>query len=252
MPSYTTADGTRLSYTDTGTGRPALLFIHGWNSNLRHWEPQARAFARRHRVIRVDRRGHGRSDAPPRGYHPREQADEIAALLRARRVRSAVAIGHAGGTPTTLELARRHPRLVKAIVLVDGSTPGTHEQRRQILETMQGDDYADQVRRAYQGFFASTTDRRKVAQWAKEAARTPQHVAVGNMLGSLSTDVAATAKRIKQPALYINATGPHSAASLLEWLPQAEFAQVIGSGHFPHLEVPDQVNAILGNFVARL
>ncbi len=32
----------------------------------------------------------------------------------------------------------------------------------------------------------------------------------------------------------------------------AEFAQVIGSGHLPQLEVPEQVNAILRNFMARL
>ena len=99
MPFYTSEDGTRLHYRLVGSGRPALLFIHGWCGNLGHWEPQARAFGRRHRVLRVDRRGDGRSEAPARGYGPREQADEIAALARSLRIRGAVAIGHAGGTP---------------------------------------------------------------------------------------------------------------------------------------------------------
>ena len=254
MPYYTSTDGARLSYTDAEKGRPTLLFIHRWNSNLRHWGPQARSFSRRHRVIRVDRRGHGRSSAPERGYRPREQADQIAELLRSLRLRSVVAIGHAVGSPATMELTRRHPRLVKAMVLVDGAAPVTDggARTRRMAEALRGDDYANQVDRAYHRFFAPTTDRRKVAQWASEAVRTPQHVSVGNMVGMLSTDVAAAAKRIKQPVLCINATGPHSADSPREWLPQAEFAQVIGSGHFPRLEVPAHVNATLRDFIARL
>ena len=254
MPYYKSADGTRLAYTDAGKGRPTLVFIHGWNSNSHHWDPQARAFSRRHRVIRVDRRGHGRSEAPARGYRPREQADELAALLRARRVRSAVVIGHAGGAATTLELTQRHPRLVKAVVIVDGPGPSTDggARQRRMAEALGRDDYADQVRHAYRGFFMPTTDRRDVERWADEAARTPQHVSVGNMLGGSRADIARIAKRIKQPALYINATGPYSAASVREWLPQAEFAQVIASGHFPQVEVPEQVNPILQSFIDRL
>ena len=254
MPYYTNADGARLHYTDAGKGRPTVLFIHGWNSNLHHWEPQARSFSRRQRVIRVDRRGHGSSSAPKGGYRPREQADQIAELLRSLRLRSVVAIGHAGGAATTMELTRRHPRLVKALVLVDGAPPVTDggARTRRMAEALRRDDYADQVDVAYHRFFAPTTDPRKVARWAAEAARTPQHVSVANMAGSLSTDIVATAKRIKQPVLCINATGPHSAESVSGWLPQAEFAQVIGSGHFPQLEVPEQVNAILRNFIARL
>ena len=93
---------------------------------------------------------------------------------------------------------------------------------RRMAEALRRDDYADQVDIAYHRFFAPTTDPRKVARWAAEAARTPQHVSVGNMAGSLSTDIVATAKRIKQPVLCINATGPHSAESVSVWLPQAE------------------------------
>src|SRR5262245_13527393 len=67
MPELTTDDGARIYYEVEGAGDPALVFVHGWCSNLRHWDPQAEHFSRRHRVLRVDRRGYGRSPAPE-GY----------------------------------------------------------------------------------------------------------------------------------------------------------------------------------------
>ena len=87
MPFHESPDGSRLHYRLAGSGEQGLIFIHGWCGNTEHWEPQARAFARTHRVLRVDRRGDGRSDAPEGGYHPRDQADEMAGLIEALGLR---------------------------------------------------------------------------------------------------------------------------------------------------------------------
>ncbi|MBW1886212.1 MAG: hypothetical protein JRJ58_21990 [Deltaproteobacteria bacterium] len=46
--------------------------MHGGCSNPRHWDAQMRYFAKPHRVVAVDRRGHGRSDAPGRAIRPRK------------------------------------------------------------------------------------------------------------------------------------------------------------------------------------
>lgn len=252
MAFYAAADGTRLHYRLAGSGRPALLFIHGWCGNVGHWDPQARALSRTHRVLRVDRRGDGRSEAPEHGYRPREQADEIAALARSLRVRSAVAIGHAGGAPATLELATRHPGLVKALVLIDwGPDLRPLEQRRQVGQ-LPVEGYEAALAERYEGFFSPTADRRKVRAWAAAAACTPRHVAMANREGSAATNHGALLSRVKQPALWINSTRRNAAELVHELLPHAELAQVVGAGHFPQLEVPEQVNAILRDFLARL
>jgi 3-oxoadipate enol-lactonase len=81
MPFYEAADGTWLHYTDSrGRARP-LLLIHGWCGRLEHWEPQARSLRRDHRVIRVDLRGHGRSEAPQTRYDREEFAHDVAKLM---------------------------------------------------------------------------------------------------------------------------------------------------------------------------
>ena len=196
MPYYTSADGTRLHYLDSGEGRPALLFIHGWCGDVRHWEPQARAFRGRHRVVRVDRRGDGRSQAPARGYLPREQADDIATLVRSLRIRRVVAIGHAGGAPATLELAGRHPGLVSALVVVDWA-PDLRPASQRRAAPLPEEGYEAALARRYEGFFGPAADRRRVRRWAAEAARTPRHVAMANRDGLVKTSPRALLRRVK-------------------------------------------------------
>ena len=62
---------------------------------------------------------------------------------------------------------------------------------------------------------------------------------------TLLGDVRAGWQRLRRPLLCIDATGRHTAESLREVLPQAEFAKVVGSGHLAQLDVPDQANAML-------
>ncbi len=254
MPFHRSPDGTRIHYRLAGSGEQGLIFIHGWCGNTAHWEPQARAFARTHRVLRVDRRGDGRSDAPPGGYGPRDQADEIAGLIEALGMRDLVAIGHAGGTPATLQLAARHPELVRANVVIDwGPDLRPLRERRGSVGQLPAEDegYAEDLARRYEAFFGRYTDHEQVRAWAAEAARTPRHVAMGNRAGSTQFSHAALLQRIRQPTLWINATRP-SLDFLGTLLPHAEQAWVIGSGHFPQLETPQQVNVLLRNFLGRI
>ena len=57
----------RMFFTDEGSGDPPLLFVHGYTCDSHDWSWQLSHFARSHRVIAVDLRGHGRSSAPEDG-----------------------------------------------------------------------------------------------------------------------------------------------------------------------------------------
>ena len=254
MPFHESQDGTRIHYRLAGSGDQGLIFIHGWCGNTEHWEPQARAFARTHRVLRVDRRGDGRSDAPASGYHPRDQADEMAGLIEALGMRDLVAIGHAGGTPATLQLSTRHPDLIKANVVIDWGpdTRPLRERRGRVGQLPSEDEgYEQNLAERYKGFFGPYADPEKVRGWAATAARTPRHVAMANRVGGSQISHTALLRRTKQPTLWINSTRP-SLRFLRDLLPHAEQAWVIGAGHFPQLETPEQVNVLLRNFLGRL
>ena len=252
--------GVRLHYTDAGAGEPALLFVHGWSSNLRHWEPQARHFRRRHRVVRIDLRGHGRSPAPELpvpGYSIPRHAEDLAALLTRLGLSAVVAVGHSSGGWVALALAARFPELVRAVVVVDSgfdpAVPPAELEEHPILRHLRRGPFAEQIARSYRGMFRDFSDPALRERTAREAARTSPLASERTVRANLSTDRAALAGAVRQPVLCVYASNtPRSAAEIRAIIPDAQFAQVVGAGHFLQLEVPAQLNAMIGRFLELL
>ena len=113
------ADGTVLAVRDENprADADAVVLVHGWTQDHTSWDdvvPELRRQAPELRVIAHDARGHGWSDAGPRGTWTIDQtADDVAEvidqLVPAGRV---VVAGHSLGGPVIMALAERHPHLV--------------------------------------------------------------------------------------------------------------------------------------------
>ena len=259
MAKLTTRDGTRIFYKVRGEGRPPFLFIHGWCSNLGHWDAQTRYFARRHRVLAVDRRGHGRSDVPAAGYTAKQHAADLAEVARLEKIRAAIVVGHAGGGPATLEFARSYPKLARAVVLVDSivgpsarigdSTDPAGMALAGMIGPLEGENGAAVLKEMYGGFFSEHAGRIG-RQAIAEALQTPLEVAAAE-LRSLAIDTQAIAKQLRQPVLWLT-VAPADQMAVGKVFRNVQFGQVVGSGHFPQLEVPDQTNAMIERFVATL
>lgn len=76
------ADGCLLNVTVEGRdGGPTLMLSNSLGCTLQMWEPQMRAFTQVFRVIRYDRRGHGRSSVPPGPYSVERFGRDVLAIL---------------------------------------------------------------------------------------------------------------------------------------------------------------------------
>lgn len=108
MSHFHATDGTRLFYRDWGTGRP-IVFVSSWALDSRAWARHMRHFnALGYRAIALDRRGHGRSDDPGRGYELDRLADDLAELLDHLDVRDAVLVAHSMATGECTRCLARH------------------------------------------------------------------------------------------------------------------------------------------------
>ena len=121
MPRVT-ANGVDLYFEAHGDGE-AILGIHGTPSSALLWVDAAGELASRGRCIIYDRRGFGRSDRVDSDGSLRliDHVDDAAALLDVLSATPAVVIGRSTGGLIALDLARRFPDLVRALVLLEAA-----------------------------------------------------------------------------------------------------------------------------------
>jgi pimeloyl-ACP methyl ester carboxylesterase len=245
--------GIKLAYEDRGTGKPAFVFVHGWTCNRSFFAPQAAHFARQHRVVSIDLRGHGESDKPQGPYTRAQDADDIAYVIEHLGLGPVVAVGHSMGGTIVLQLAAAHPERVAAIVMVDPAPFVFAPEQRAGVEAMVAAIEAgnQEPRRQFIAkLFLPTSDRKLVEDVLAVMLATPSHVAASAMRGDLAFDGPAVAAQCTVPALHLAATPPlNPPHRMAEWLPAVVNAWTVGAGHFNQLEVPDQVNAMIEGFL---
>ena len=120
--------GARLYYEVEGAGHP-LLLLHAGIANLRMWDLHMPALAERHRVIRYDMRGFGRSENEDVPFSNRA---DLAAVLDHLEAESAYVCGASRGGVIALDFTLEQPDRVDALIFVAGGisgyeTPGTPE-----------------------------------------------------------------------------------------------------------------------------
>jgi pimeloyl-ACP methyl ester carboxylesterase len=111
---------TELWYDETGEGPPVVL-LHEGVVDSRIWDPVVPLLAGRHRVIRYDQRGFGRSPLP-RG--PYSLVGDLISVLDAAGVDRAALVGCSRGGGIALTAAVERPERVSALVLAGSALPG--------------------------------------------------------------------------------------------------------------------------------
>jgi len=120
------APGDRIHFLDWGgQARPGVLLIHGLSNTAWSWAPVARRMRGTRRVVAMDLRGHGLSDAPTDGYDQAGfSADVVAAAegsgLLASSVDRVVLAGHGFGAVVAAWAAAELGDRCAGLVLVDG------------------------------------------------------------------------------------------------------------------------------------
>jgi pimeloyl-ACP methyl ester carboxylesterase len=117
---YVDVDGARLYFESGGRGHPVVL-LHGGLVDGRSWDEQMPVLAERHRVVRVDLRGYGRSEAEPVSFSLVDDLDRVLSHLNLERV-SLVGLSAGGGL--AVEFALAHPDAIERLVLVGPGLPG--------------------------------------------------------------------------------------------------------------------------------
>jgi pimeloyl-ACP methyl ester carboxylesterase len=97
---------------------PPLVLVHGGVGGITMFGPNLPALAAGRRVIAVELQGHGHTADIDRPLRFELMADDIAALLAQLKIAQADVMGYSLGGGVALQIAIRHPQLVRRLVVV--------------------------------------------------------------------------------------------------------------------------------------
>jgi pimeloyl-ACP methyl ester carboxylesterase len=108
---YVEVRGMRLHVAEAGEGEPVVL-LHGFPQHWYGWRRLLPLLSGEYRLICVDQRGFGWSDAPAKGYDTDSRVADVLALMDGLGLDKARLIGHDWGAWTGFHLCLRAPERI--------------------------------------------------------------------------------------------------------------------------------------------
>jgi pimeloyl-ACP methyl ester carboxylesterase len=258
------ADGVRVAYAVQGPEQgPWLTLVHGLTQDRRVWSAQQASLAAAYRLLSIDLRGHGASDAPEQGYGPVEYAGDVLAVLDALGVAATHFWGTHTGAGVGLLLAAEHPERVASLVLEGAVIPGVpvaaveaeFARMRQVI-AQQGLDAARAAWFDESPFFAAMRADPLCCRASEHRAMVLGFSGAPWLAGPGATvpDVVGRLGELRQPVVLINGVDDlpefhETAARLTRDLRSVSRYVIPGTGAFPLWEYPDAVTPVVARFL---
>src|SRR5215217_7886898 len=135
--NYASVNGLRMYYEIHGTGRP-LVVLHGAYMTIETMGEIVPSLAETRQVIAAELQGHGHTADIDRPLSYEHMADDVAALVAEVGIDKADVFGFSLGGGVALQLAIRHPEVVRKLVAASASytSDGLYPEVRDTIETI--------------------------------------------------------------------------------------------------------------------
>ena len=253
-----------IAYDVRGQG-PPLVLIQGLGVGRWGWEPVVDRLARQFRVITIDNRGIGASDAPVGSYSTRAMAGDVVAVLDDAGVESASVVGTSLGGMVAQELALTHPERVERLVLV-ATIPGGRLTAPMPLKTAYLLTWAPLMRseQRLRGFVEHNLGPETLRRRAKVVRRLmalkrahpqPEPAWRAQATAGVLFDPLGRQRRITQPTLILQGTAdqvvnPVNAELLADLIPDTCLRYVEGAGHLICWDEPRRFVRLVSGFLS--
>ena len=253
--------GRTVAFERRGHG-PPLVLLHGALADSRDWRPQLDALSDEFTVVAWDAPGCGASFDPHADYGLDGYADCLAALIEALGLERPHVLGLSFGSGLALELFRRHPALVRSLVLVSAYAGWAGSLGREVAEQRRhsflrdADRPIDQVVREFSTTLFADSVPAGVVDEVVEMMRDSRPAGLRAMASAFAdADLRDVLPLIDVPTLLLygeaDMRSPISVGEDLHArIPGSAFVVIPGVGHMVNVEAPERFNAEVRGFLS--
>ncbi len=256
-----TVDGVQIAVSEQGNGPPVLL-LHGFPLSAGMWRETQSRLADGWRLIAPDLRGHGHSDVASDASMERLAKDQIALLDALEISEPVVLVALSMGGYVALEMARRWPERLRALVLVDtragADSPDAAAARRDTAERVLAEGSHFLATDMAGKLFATGAPAELVRSWTETMRRTPPAGIAAALRGMADRrDSLPVLEDWDRPLLVVvgeedTITPPELAREMHRAVPGSRLEVIPGAGHLPPVEQPDHFARVLRSFLQSL
>lgn len=262
-----TINGVPINFTlDGTTGAPLITFAHALSLNLRSFDDQIDAFKDQYRVLRLDLRGHGKTDKDGGSFSMEDLADDVVGLWDHIGVEKSHFVGSSLGAMVGLALALDHADRLSSLTFMasQGALPPERiGASRANIAAMRASDATSQTTMADEA--DALMDRLLFDH--NESTNPARFTLLRQILGDTTLFGQARAyeailamnydnrlDEICTPTLVLagaqdNSTTPERMQMYKDGINGAQMELLQDAGHFPNLEQPNAFNATLKTFL---
>lgn len=249
------SDGEVVAFRSGGQGDVALVFVHGWCIEQTYWDSAMAAFRPRARVVSLDLVGHGRSGRGRKTWTLEAYAGDVEAVIDALALKRVALVGHSMSGPISIEVARRRPGQVVALVGVDAlqavgpvMPPETRHEKMEWLRR----DFGTNGAKFAEELFLPGAPRPPVERVLRSVAACPTETAVATLDNLFQYPTAERLTGVRAPIVSINAgLEPADPESVRKYAPRFEVVEMPGVGHYPMIEDPPRFESNLARALER-
>lgn len=255
-----------MAHGESGSGpKDPLVLLHAFPLNRRMWAPQARALDGERRVIAPDYPGFGKSPRPCAQPDVRHYAEGVRELLDSLHLDRVALGGLSMGGYVAFAFLRLYPERVSSLVLAntrpDPDTEEARETRRELARRVaeEGVKILPDLQMERLLSKATREGRPDVVESVRSMILESSPDGVVAALGAMRDrpDSTEGLAEIRVPTLVISGeedaiSTPEIMEAMAEKIPDSRFVTLTKAGHISNLEAPEEFNAALSGFLARV
>lgn len=259
-------DGRRIWYEMLGGSEaPVVCFTHSLTADSGMWAEQIPPLLQAgYRVLRIDMRGHGGSDAVDGAYTLEELADDVSAVVQGLGLHGVHYVGLSIGGMFGQAFAIKYPQLMRSAMLCDtmsASAPGAEGMWDERIATARSANSLLPLAEATLGRWFTEDFRRRASIRCQQVHESILATSLDGFEGCVRAirqfDFSKALPKMQVPTLVVcgsddPGTPPAENRRLAALIPGARYEEIPRCRHLPNIEKPEAFNAILIRWLAGL